>query len=271
MRALTEIIDGRKIAKKVYGEIKDFVVGCSIGILRTPTEDANIYAKVIKKSAKELSIECKEICLRMDATLQEVQDAINSLKDTDGIIIMGFRHLELEKVYSLVPEEKDIEGMCAMHLGLLYTNCSQNVPVPCTPAAVMRIIDETGIELCGKDVCIINHSPVVGKPLATMLLNRNATVSVCHAFTKDLTYYTKNADIVVCAVGIPNFLRANMVKRNAFVIDCGMNRKEGKIVGDADFEELSRICSYITPVPGGVGPVTTSMLFFNLAKLKMRS
>ncbi|MEM3445066.1 MAG: bifunctional 5,10-methylenetetrahydrofolate dehydrogenase/5,10-methenyltetrahydrofolate cyclohydrolase [Thermoplasmata archaeon] len=262
------IIDGRRIARRVYGQIKDCVRGCKIGIVRTQAEDASIYAGVIKKNAAWLSVECKEICLGMNSTLQEVQKAIESLRDTDGIVLMGFKHLPLEEVYSLLPEEKDIEGMCARHLGYLYGQGRENAPVPCTPAAVIRIIDEVGFELAGKDVCVINHSPVIGKPLSTMLLNRNATVSVCHAFTKDLAYYTKNAELVICAVGIPNFLKAEQVKPGAFVVDCGMNRKDGKIVGDVDFEGLVKICSYITPVPGGVGPVTTSILFQNLAILK---
>ncbi|MCX8173492.1 MAG: bifunctional 5,10-methylenetetrahydrofolate dehydrogenase/5,10-methenyltetrahydrofolate cyclohydrolase [Thermoplasmata archaeon] len=268
MRALAGIIDGRKIASKVYDGIRTIVKGSRIGIIRTAAEDAKIYAGVVKKNAGILDIECKEVCLSMNSTLQEVRDAINGMENTDGIVLMGFKHLDLEQVYASLPAEKDIEGMCSRHLGLLYRNAYHSAPVPCTPAAVMRIIDEVSFELGGKDVCVINHSPVIGKPLATMLLNRNATVSVCHEFTKDLLYHTRNADVVICGVGIPGFLKTEMVKENAFVIDCGMNRVDGKIVGDADFEGLARKCSYITPVPGGVGPVTTSMLFSNLAKLK---
>ncbi|MEM3396147.1 MAG: bifunctional 5,10-methylenetetrahydrofolate dehydrogenase/5,10-methenyltetrahydrofolate cyclohydrolase [Thermoplasmata archaeon] len=264
---MAEVIDGRKIAANVYKEIKEGIEGCEIGIVRSTGEDAEIYAGVVKRTAKMLSVGCKEICLDTTSTLSDVIDAINGLESTDGIVLMGFRHLDLEYVYTHLPEEKDIEGMCPKHLGYLYRNVFLDAPFPCTPSAVMRIIDEVGFELEGKDVCIINHSPVIGKPLATMMLNRNATVSVCHAFTKNLSQHTQNADVLVCGVGIPGFLKPEMVKTNAFIIDCGMNRVDGKIVGDAEFEKVVENCSYITPVPGGVGPVTTSMLFLNLAKL----
>lgn len=268
---MAKVIDGRKIASKVYEEIRANISGSSIGIVRTNVEDAKIYAGVVRKNAGALDVECREICLEVSSTISDVKEAINEIGDTDGIVLMGFKHQDLEEVYALIPEEKDIEGMCARHLGLLYRNASsRNTPVPCTPASVMKIIDEVGFELEGKDVCVINHSPVIGKPLATMLLNCNATVSVCHAFTRNLRYYTQNADVVICGVGIPGFLKADSIKENAFVIDCGMNRVDGKIVGDADFENLVEKCSYITPVPGGVGPVTTCMLFLNLAKLRKK-
>lgn len=267
MRVLAKVIDGEKIANKVYEEIREKVKGCRIGIIRTVTEDAQIYANVVKKNAGRLGVEYQEICLTANSTISEVCRAIEKADIADGIVLMGFKNIDLEQVYSFLPEKKDIEGMCAINLGYLYRGRSLGTPAPCTPTAIIKIIDEVGYYLEGKDVCVINHSSVIGKPLATMLLNRNATVSVCHAYTKNLRHYTLNADVVVCGVGIPSFLKEDMVKEDAFVIDCGMNRVNKRIVGDVDFDRLVEKCKFITPVPGGVGPVTTSMLFHNLAIL----
>ncbi len=263
------VIDGREIAAGIYERIGEVVRGSKVGIISSSAASARVYASVVKKNAANLGVEIVEKVVDEHATTSDIISEILELSGCDGIVIQGpFRNVEMEKVYASLPLEKDIEGMCAGHLGQLYRKPARKTPLPCTPAAVIKIIESTGIELKGRDVCIINHSPVIGKPLTTLLLNADATVSVCHAYTKHLEYYTSNADIVVCAVGIPEFLKGTQVKQGSFVIDCGMNRKDGKIVGDADFASLKEKCSYITPVPGGVGPVTTSMLFYNLAKLK---
>jgi len=259
------LVDGKRIASKIYEEVEGAVRGSKIGIIHGGEEDAKIYAGVIRRNGKALGVEVFEKCI--PPNLEYFGKALSELNHCDGIIVAGLKHIPPEKIYSLIPKEKDIEGLSPAHLGHLYLSSSSPYPIPCTPAAVLRIIEETGYGIEGKDVCIINHSHVIGKPLATMLLQCNATVSVCHAFTRNLLHYTQNADVVIVGVGIPRFLKRDMVKEESFVIDCGMNRVNGKVVGDVE-PSVAEKCSYFTPVPGGVGPLTTAMLFSNLAKLK---
>ena len=181
----------------------------------------------------------------------------------DGILVQ----LPLPKGYdekyllSLIPDSKDVDGFSPTNTGLL----SMNMPntVSCTPLGVMHLLASTGLELAGKDAVVIGRSNTVGKPMAMLLLNANCTVTVCHSKTKDLASYTRKADVVVVAIGRPKFLKGDMVKEGAVVIDVGINRVDGKLVGDVDFEEVAPKCSFITPVPGGVGPMTITMLLAN--------
>jgi len=266
---LSTVINGREIAEQIYSRYGSEVNGSCIGVLRSDADAAGIYAGVVKRSAKNLDVLVKEICISASVQIEEIVHGIEALKDCDGILIQGpFKNIDMERVYKFLSPEKDIEGMCASHMGVLFRKLDADIPLPCTPAAVMQIIEHVNFDLTGAPVCIVNHSAVIGKPLAIMLLARNATVSICHEYTKNLAMFTSGADVVVCGVGIPGFLKADMIKEGAFVIDCGMNRVAGRVTGDADFDGMLEKCSYITPVPGGVGPVTTSMLFRNLAILK---
>ena len=197
---------------------------------------------------------------------EEIAQTIKDLAADDGVdgILV---QLPLPKGYdekyllSLIPDSKDVDGFSPTNTGLLSMNRPNTVS--CTPLGIMYLLASTGVELKGKNAVVIGRSNTVGKPMAMLLINADCTVTVCHSKTKDLASYTKNADIVVVAIGRAKFLKGDMVKEGAIVIDVGINRVDGKLVGDVDFEQVAPKCSYITPVPGGVGPMTITMLLAN--------
>ncbi|MCK4442383.1 MAG: bifunctional methylenetetrahydrofolate dehydrogenase/methenyltetrahydrofolate cyclohydrolase FolD, partial [Sulfurovaceae bacterium] len=174
-------------------------------------------------------------------------------------------HIDTNKILEVIDPKKDVDGFHAYNVGRMVTNLDSFVA--CTPLGVMKMFEEYNIDLQGKDVVVVGASNIVGKPMASLLLNANATVTVTHIYTKDLASHTRNADIVIVGVGKPNLITSDMIKDGAIVIDIGINRLEsGKLVGDVDFENVSSKCSYITPVPGGVGPMTIAMLLSNTLK-----
>ncbi|MCK4440494.1 MAG: bifunctional methylenetetrahydrofolate dehydrogenase/methenyltetrahydrofolate cyclohydrolase, partial [Sulfurovaceae bacterium] len=174
-------------------------------------------------------------------------------------------HIDTDKILEVIDPKKDVDGFHAYNVGRMVTNLDSFVA--CTPLGVMKMFEEYNIDLQGKDIVVVGASNIVGKPMASLLLNANATVTVTHIYTKDLASHTQNADIVIVGVGKPNLITEDMVKDGAIVIDIGINRLEnGKLVGDVDFENVSPKCSYITPVPGGVGPMTIAMLLSNTLK-----
>ena len=197
---------------------------------------------------------------------EEIAQTIKDLAADDGVdgILV---QLPLPKGYdekyllSLIPDSKDVDGFSPTNTGLLSMNRPNTVS--CTPLGIMYLLASTGVELKGKNAVVIGRSNTVGKPMAMLLINADCTVTVCHSKTKDLASYTKNADIVVVAIGRAKFLKGDMVKEGAIVIDVGINRVDGKLVGDVDSEQVAPKCSYITPVPGGVGPMTITMLLAN--------
>jgi len=171
-------------------------------------------------------------------------------------------HIDTDKILEVIDPTKDVDGFHAYNVGRMVSNLDSFVA--CTPLGVMKMFEEYKIDLEGKNVVVVGASNIVGKPMASLLLNKNATVTVTHIYTKDLASHTKNADIVIVGVGVPNLIKEDMVKEGVIVIDIGINRLEsGKLVGDVDFENVSPKCSYITPVPGGVGPMTIAMLLEN--------
>ena len=197
---------------------------------------------------------------------EDIADVIKTLsqdKNVDGILVQ----LPLPKGYDekylldLIPEEKDVDGFCANNLGLLAMGTPRTIS--CTPFGVMKLLESTGVSLAGKNAVVIGRSNTVGKPMAMLLLNANCTVTVCHSKTQNIKEIASQADILVVAIGKPKFLKADMVKPGAIVIDVGINRVDGKLVGDVDFDEVEKKASFITPVPGGVGPMTISMLLYN--------
>ncbi len=202
-----------------------------------------------------------------DGTPQsEIENTVAALAadDTvDGILVQlplpkGY---DEKRILSLIPDEKDVDGFSPTNLGLLAMNRPRTIS--CTPFGVMKMLATTGVELAGKNAVVIGRSNTVGKPMAMLLLNADCTVTVCHSKTRDLAEITKKADILVAAIGRPKFVTADMVKDGAIVIDVGINRVDGKLVGDVDFENVEKKASYITPVPGGVGPMTITMLLAN--------
>ena len=170
-----------------------------------------------------------------------------------------------EAILEEISPLKDVDGFTAFNLGLLALN--QEGIVSCTALGILKLIESTGTKLEGKNACIVNHSVVVGRPLSQLLLNRNATVTVCHAATKDLASFTKNADLLITAVGKPGLIKAEMVKPGAIVIDAGISRQGEKTLGDVEFEAVKQVASFITPVPGGVGPMTVACLMQNTVTL----
>ena len=192
---------------------------------------------------------------------------LNDDKTVNGILLQSPlpQHLDINEAFRTIDYRKDVDGFHPMNVGKLVLG--QDTFVSCTPYGIMRLFEEYNIDLCGKNVVILGRSNIVGKPLVQCCLNNNATVTICHSKTKDIKEVTKNADVLVVAIGKPHFLEADMVKDGAIIIDVGINRLDtGKIVGDVDFENVSKKASYITPVPGGVGPMTIAMLMNNVIK-----
>lgn len=202
-----------------------------------------------------------------DGTAQEeIENRIKSLaKDetVDGILVQlplpkGY---DEEKILSNIPDSKDVDGFNASNIGCLCLGRPRTVS--CTPLGVMSMLESTGVDFNGKNAVVLGRSNTVGKPMAMLLLNANCTVTVCHSKTRNLADFTKNADILIVAIGKPKFVTADMIKEGAIVIDVGINRVDGKLCGDVDFESVEPKTSFISPVPGGVGPMTISMLLYN--------
>ena len=175
------------------------------------------------------------------------------------------KNIDKDKVLSSVSPAKDVDGFHECNLGSLLIG-NENI-APCTPLGIVMMLDRMGVDLSGKDAVVIGRSVIVGKPMMVMLLNRNATVSACHTRTKDIGMYTRQADVIVTAAGVPGLIKKDMVKPGAVVIDAGIKKVEGKVLGDVDFDEVKEVASYITPVPGGVGPMTVAVVLHNTLML----
>ncbi len=230
-------------------------------------EASNVYVKQKEKKALELGYKFVHKLFREDVDNVEVINYINELNndnDIDGIIVQMPlpEHLDVALIQNSVNPLKDVDGLSYTNGGKL----EQNHPslIPCTPKGIVALLDEYGIDIEGKNVTVVGRSILVGKPTALLLTNRNATVTLCHSKTKDVSEHTKNADIVIVAVGIAGFLKEDMVKDGAIVIDVGISRIDGKLYGDVDYPNVSKKVSYITPVPGGVGPMTVYELMNNV-------
>lgn len=219
-------------------------------------ENAGIYSEVITKDSS----------ITQEELLSLIDDMNNNPK-LDGILVQLPlpKHIDTRTVLEAISPLKDVDGFHPFNVGKMVSDLDSFIPA--TPFGVMRMFEEHNIELSGKNAVVIGSSDIVGKPMASLLTNAKATVTVCNSRTKDLKFYTQNADIVVIAVGVPHLLRGDMIKEGAIVIDVGINRLDtGKLTGDADFEDCKDKCSYITPVPGGVGPMTIGMLLKNTIK-----
>ncbi len=200
-----------------------------------------------------------------DVIIKKIEE-LNSDETVHGILVQLPlpKHIYLPKILKTIAPEKDVDGFTAYNLGKMFLDTEFEHLAPCTPRGVVRLLEYYDIDIEGKEVVIVGHSNIVGKPLGTMLLNRNATVTTCHIHTKDLSNHTKRADILCVAVGKINLIKADMVKDGAVVVDIGINKtKSGKLCGDTDFDNLIDKVSYITPVPGGVGPMTVACLMEN--------
>ena len=272
------VIDGKKVAEKTREQIKKEVeqlkkkgITPKLTVIMVGDNPASkVYVKQKSKACNDVGVEYEEYFLDTKTTqkeLLELIDKLNKDKSVNGILLQSPlpEHLDISEAFREIDYRKDVDGFHPMNVGKLVLG--QDTFISCTPFGIMQLFKEYNIDLCGKNVVILGRSNIVGKPLVQCCLNNNATVTVCHSKTKDVKEAAKNADVVVAAIGKPQFVKADMVKEGAIVIDVGINRLDtGKLVGDVDFEAVSQKASYITPVPGGVGPMTVAMLMNNVVK-----
>lgn len=272
-----EILDGKLLAKNVRENLKKEVEDLRLNgiiprfaVILVGRDKASLtYVKSKNKACQELGIEYEEILLDEDTTMDKllgIIDNLNERKDISGILLQSPipKHLDINEAFRRISPKKDVDGFNPYNVGRLCLN--QDTFVSCTPYGIMKMFEAYGIDIDGKNAVVIGRSNIVGKPMALSLLNRNATVTICHSKTQNLAQITKDADIIIAAIGKKHFVTADMVKDGAIVIDVGINRTEEGIFGDVDFESVKQKASFITPVPGGVGPMTVAMLMTNIVK-----
>ena len=272
------LIDGKGTAKKIREKLKIEVeelkknnINPRLAVIMVGDNSAShIYVRNKSKACNEIGIEFEEHLLPENITQNELIDLIeklNNRKEINGILLQSPipDALDINEAFRKITPEKDVDGFNPINVGKLVLN--QNTFISCTPFGIIKLLEEYGISIEGKQAVIVGRSNIVGKPMSSCLLNKNATVTICHSKTRDLPSITKQADILVAAIGKSEFITEDMVKEGAVVIDVGINRDEnGKLKGDVDFEKVSKKASYITPVPGGVGPMTIAMLMYNVVK-----
>ena len=272
------IINGKKVSEDIKSDIRIFVNGKKesgksvpkIASILVGEDGGSIYYQNFQeKIALDLGIEFEKVRFSNDIKQSELEETINKLnksEEVDGIMLLLPLPLHIDEAYitGLISTEKDIDCLSESTVGQFYKG--EDSYKPCTPYSVITLLKSYNIKLESANVVIIGRSNIVGKPLAQMFLNENATVTICHSKTKDIKEITKRADIVVVAIGRPKFVDSSYISKNTVVIDVGTTKFEGKITGDVDFEDVKDIASYITPVPGGVGALTTTLLFKNLCE-----
>lgn len=283
------IIDGKKVASEIREELKKEInklkakgkqVPGLVAILVGDNPASEVYVRSKGKACDEIGMLSKIEKLSSETSEQELLSVIskyNADKNFNGILVQLPlpKHINEEKIIESILHEKDVDGFHPVNVGSLVIG--KDTLLPCTPAGIQELLVRYNIPIKGKHVVVVGRSNIVGKPIANILLqkkeNANAVVTVCHSAAKDISNFTKQADILIAAIGQPNFIRRDMVKEDVVVIDVGINRVEDKtntkgyrIVGDVDFDEVSKKASYITPVPGGVGPMTIAMLLKNTLK-----
>ena len=272
------ILDGKKLSNKIRQNVKveveklqkkDITPGLAV-ILVGSDPASTAYVNMKSKACKDAGIysivhEMPE-SISQDKML-EIIDLMNKNPNIDGILVQLPlpKQIDTTLILEAIDANKDVDGFHPYNVGRVVASLDGFIPA--TPYGVMKLFEEYNIDLQGKDVCVVGASDIVGKPMGTLLLNANATVTTCHIHTKDLKSHTLKADIICVGVGVVNLIKEDMVKDGAIIIDIGINRLEsGKLVGDVDFDNVSKKCSYITPVPGGVGPMTIAMLLENTIK-----
>ena len=272
------ILDGKETARKVRENLKSKVeelkknnIFPKLAVIMVGDDGASkIYVRNKSKACEELGIEYEEFLMSDDTTQEQLLELINKLNDREdvhGILLQSPipKHLDINEAFRTISPEKDVDGFNPVNVGKLVLG--QETFISCTPFGVIKLLEEYNIPIEGKNAVVIGRSNIVGKPMLQCLLNKNATVTICHSKTENLKEVTKKADILIAAIGKANFVTEDMVKENAVVIDVGINRNEqGKVCGDVDFEKVQKKVAYITPVPGGVGPMTIAMLMTNIVK-----
>ncbi|SFV67739.1 Methylenetetrahydrofolate dehydrogenase (NADP+) / Methenyltetrahydrofolate cyclohydrolase [hydrothermal vent metagenome] len=274
-----QILDGKALAKKIEDNVvkevlqlkNEMDVTPGLAVILVGQDPASAaYVNMKKKACDRVGFYSVSHEMPEDISQEAIENTImmmNKNPNIDGILIQLPlpAHIDTTKILELVDPSKDVDGFHPYNVGRLVTNLDGFVP--CTPLGVMEMLAEYNIDVKGKNCCVVGASNIVGKPMASLLLNADATVEICHIFTDDLKKHTLNADIILVGVGVINLIKEDMIKDGAIIVDIGINRAEnGKLVGDVDFENVSKKCSYITPVPGGVGPMTIAMLMSNTLK-----
>lgn len=273
------LLDGKKISAEIKEELKEKIrkerekTGRvpGLGIIQIGKEEASsVYVQSQIKGSEALGIQAKLYSFEVDVaekTVLEKIEELNQEEEIDGIILQLPlpEHISRSKILQAIAVTKDVDGFKTENMGRLHLG--EEGFNPCTPEGVITLLKKYQIEITGKNVTIIGRSNIVGKPMLGLFINHDATVTICNRLTKNLKDHTKNADILVVAVGKADFIKADLVKEGVIIVDVGINRtSEGKIVGDVDYEEVSKKASFITPVPGGVGSMTVAMLFQNIWK-----
>ena len=275
---MAEILDGKLVSQKIkenlrkeVEELKQNGIFPKLAVIMVGNDPSSkIYVRNKSIACKEVGIEYEEYLLDENIKMDELLGLINKLNKDDsvnGILLQSPipRRLDINEAFKTIDPKKDVDGFNPCNVGKLCLG--QDSLVSCTPYGIIKLLEEYGVEIEGKDAVVVGRSNIVGKPMMQCLLNKNATVTICHSKTIKLERATKKADILVVAVGKPKFITKDMVKDGSIVIDVGINRREdGKLCGDVDYEEVSKVASYITPVPGGVGPMTIAMLMNNIVK-----
>ncbi len=272
---MAKIIDGKALSQKIKDELKIKVENfyntygrkITLAVILVGDNPASqVYVRNKITATEYVGMKSLSFKLPESATEKDVEEVVNALandKGVDGILVQLPlpKHLDESKILNLIPSSKDVDGFLAENVGKLLLG--EPSTVACTPFGVMKMFESEKIDLAGKNAVVIGRSNIVGKPMALLLLKENCTVTICHSKTKNLKEVCANADVLVAAIGKPKFVTADMVKAGAVVIDVGINRTEKGLVGDVDFEAVKDKASFITPVPGGVGPMTIAMLLEN--------
>jgi len=268
-----EILDGKGVSEKILDSLKERSKELSptLAVMLIGNDPASsVYVKNKSKACEKCGINFIDLKYDENVTEEEILNKIvevNEDPSINGIIVQlpVPKQISVKKILSTISPEKDVDGFTVSNVGKMFTSKDDEDIPPATPGAIIRLLEEYNIDPSGMDAVVVGRSNIVGKPISAMLLNRSATVSVCHSRTKDLSSYTKRADLIVAAVGIPKFIKEDMIKEGTIIIDVGINRLEdGSLCGDVDYEACKDKCSFITPVPGGIGPMTIAQLMINV-------
>ena len=267
---IMEILEGKSVAEKIRQDfelrLNNLKIKPNIAVLGIRGDDASdVYIRNIKRNCEKYQIGFNLILADTNEEFKENFEKIKQDEKITGIMFQEPLPKELKNLIDEIPSRKDIEGIGINNMGKVFLG-KKDALIPCTSKAVVETIDYYGINLEGRKVVIVGRSDIVGKPLIPQLLGKNATVTVCHSKTKDLTEELKKADVIIMAIGEANFLKQEMIKKDAILIDVGINFKDGKIVGDVDFEDVENYAKAATPVPGGIGVVTNALLIDNIIK-----
>ena len=275
---MAEILNGKEFAKKVRKQVKEEVealkekgVNPKLAVIMVGNNSSSeVYVRNKSKACEKTGIEFEEFLMGENTEESELLELIEKLNHDDsihGILLQSPvpKHIDINKAFRKISPDKDVDGFNPINVGNL--SIGEDCFISCTPYGVIKLLEEYNIELEGKEAVVLGRSNIVGKPMAQCLLSKNDPVTICHSRTKEIDKVIKRADIVIAAIGKSNFVKKEMIKEGAVVVDVGINRLEdGSLVGDVDFEEVSKVASYITPVPGGIGPMTIAMLVSNVAK-----